>query len=121
VYMTNDGRLIFGVHPGGVRTVTSQAGLNDGQWHHVVAMVGSAGQELYVDAKRVGRRTDTTSAEPFSGFWRLAATTSAAGPTARPPPPSAAPWPRPRCTRPRCRPAGSRRTTPRAGGRRARR
>jgi PKD repeat protein len=36
-----------------------------------VGTLSSGGQELYVDGKRVGRRTDTTSAQPYSGYWRV--------------------------------------------------
>jgi hypothetical protein len=71
LYMTSSGAIVFGVYPGGVSTVSSAGGFNDGQWHHLVGTLGSGGQELYVDGKRVGRRTDTTSAQPYSGYWRV--------------------------------------------------
>jgi PKD repeat protein len=71
VYMTNDGRIVFGAYPNDVRTVTSPLPYNDGQWHHVVASLGSSGMDLYVDGKRVGRRADTTSAQNYSGYWRI--------------------------------------------------
>ncbi|MCL3861290.1 PKD domain-containing protein [Actinotalea sp. K2] len=71
VYMDNAGRIWFGVHPGGVRTVNSTASFNDGQWHHVVASLGPNGMRLYVDGKRVGQRTDVTAGQDFSGYWRL--------------------------------------------------
>lgn len=71
VYMAPDGRVVFGVHPGGVRTVASAARYDDDQWHHVVATLGPTGQTLYVDGVRVGRRTDTTSGQAYSGVWRI--------------------------------------------------
>ncbi|HET9648570.1 MAG TPA: LamG-like jellyroll fold domain-containing protein, partial [Microlunatus sp.] len=71
VYMTNSGQLIFGVYPGGVQTVGSSKAYNDGQWHHVVASLGSGGMALYVDGQRVGSRTDVTSAQPYVGYWRV--------------------------------------------------
>jgi PKD repeat protein len=71
VYMTGDGRIVFGVHPGSVRTITSAAGLNDGRWHHVAASLGADGMELVIDGKRVGKRIDTTSAQGYAGFWRV--------------------------------------------------
>src|SRR6185503_1724127 len=43
IYMTNDGRVLFGVNSGGLQTISSAAGLNNGQWHQVVATQGSAG------------------------------------------------------------------------------
>ncbi|NEC92985.1 LamG-like jellyroll fold domain-containing protein, partial [Streptomyces sp. SID12501] len=36
VYMTNDGRLVFGVYTGATRTITTPGAYNDDQWHHVV-------------------------------------------------------------------------------------
>ena len=71
VYMDNSGRIWFGVYPGGVRTVNSSASFNDGQWHHVVASLGSNGMRLYVDGRRVGARTDVTSGQAYAGYWRI--------------------------------------------------
>ena len=69
--MSINGRITFGVYPGDVRTVTSSAAFNDDQWHQVVGTLSPAGMELFVDGKRVGRRTDTTTAQPYSGVWRI--------------------------------------------------
>ncbi len=72
VYMTNNGRLIFGVKPGGVqRTVTSAASYNDNQWHHVVATLSSAGMILYVDGAVVAQSAATTYGYTYNGWWRL--------------------------------------------------
>jgi PKD repeat protein len=71
IYLDGNGKVTFGVHPGGVRVVQSGPGFNDGQWHHVVGTLGASGQALYVDGKRVGSRSDTTSGQPFTGFWRV--------------------------------------------------
>lgn len=71
VYMDNAGRLWFGVKPGVLRTVNTTASYNNGQWHHIVASVGAAGMSLYVDGALVAQRTDTTSAAPIQGYWRI--------------------------------------------------
>ncbi|WP_217645265.1 PKD domain-containing protein [Nocardioides terrae] len=71
LYMRNDGRLVFGVYPGAVRTVTSSAAYRDGQWHQVVAQLSSAGMELYVDGVRVAQRADVTGAQSYNGYWRV--------------------------------------------------
>lgn len=71
VYMDNAGRIWFGAHPGGVRTVNSSAPFNDGQWHQVVASMGSNGMRLWVDGMLVGSRDDVTSGQGFEGFWRV--------------------------------------------------
>jgi len=71
VYLTDDGRFTFGVHPGSTKTVASSAGYNDGAWHHVVATLGSDGMALYVDGVRAARNTTVTSGEPGTGYWRV--------------------------------------------------
>jgi PKD repeat protein len=71
VYMDTSGRLVFGVHPGVGRTVSSAKAYNDGKWHHVVASLSSAGMVLYVDGAAVASRTDTTSAQKYNGYWRV--------------------------------------------------
>jgi hypothetical protein len=70
VYMTDSGQLVFGVHNGAVRTVTSPAAYNDGAWHHVVATQGSAGMALHVDGVKVAGNT-VTSAMRIDGYWRV--------------------------------------------------
>lgn len=69
VYMTNDGRLVFGVWNGRADTLTTSGSYNDGQWHQVAATQGSGGMTLYVDGERVGRN-GVTSSQNYSGFWR---------------------------------------------------
>ncbi|SEI02395.1 MULTISPECIES: PKD domain-containing protein [unclassified Leifsonia] len=71
VYMDNNGRIWFGVYPGGVQTLNSGTGYNDGQWHQVTASLGANGMRLYLDGKQVGSRTDVTSAQSYSGYWRV--------------------------------------------------
>lgn len=71
VYMDNAGRIWFGVKPGVLRTVNSTASYNNGQWHHIVASVGSAGMSLHINGILAGNRTDTTSAAPIQGYWRI--------------------------------------------------
>ncbi|MCY0937192.1 DNRLRE domain-containing protein [Streptomyces sp. H34-S4] len=69
IYMTNDGRLVYGVYTGATRTVTTAASYNDNQWHHVVATQGAGGMALYVDGVQKGALGVTTN-ENFSGYWR---------------------------------------------------
>ncbi|HZB51856.1 MAG TPA: LamG-like jellyroll fold domain-containing protein, partial [Mycobacteriales bacterium] len=70
VYMTNDGRLVFGVWVGFASTISSSTAYNDGQWHHVVGTQGPTGMALYVDGARIGTNGTTTS-QPYDGFWRV--------------------------------------------------
>ncbi|WP_445270094.1 DNRLRE domain-containing protein [Streptomyces sp. DSM 41634] len=68
IYMTNDGRLVYGVYTGATRTVTTSGAYNDNQWHHVVASQGPGGMTLYVDGAQKGTLNVTTH-ENFSGYW----------------------------------------------------
>jgi hypothetical protein len=70
IYMTNAGRLVFGVYNGRTETVTSPGSYNDGNWHHVVATLGATGMVLYVDGAPVGANPNT-GAENYDGYWRV--------------------------------------------------
>lgn len=70
LYMTDSGRLVFGVHPYGVRVAQTWGSYNDGRWHHVVATLGSGGMRLYVDGRLEGWGFADTS-EEFTGYWRV--------------------------------------------------
>ncbi|MEW2632856.1 LamG-like jellyroll fold domain-containing protein [Streptomyces sp. NPDC048389] len=70
IYMTNAGRLIFGVYAGSTRTITTPSTYNDGQWHHVVATQGPGGMKLYVDGAPVGSNSTTTH-QSYAGYWHV--------------------------------------------------
>ena len=70
VYMTNNGRVIFGTYPGYTATITSSASYNDNTWHHVVATQAADGMKLYLDGTLVGTNGAAT-AEGYSGYWRV--------------------------------------------------
>ncbi|MFC6878195.1 MULTISPECIES: LamG-like jellyroll fold domain-containing protein [Actinomadura] len=72
LYLTGDGRAVFGVYPGAVKTVRSGPGLNDGKWHHVVGTVdGTAGMKLYVDGKEAAADASATGGADYAGVWRV--------------------------------------------------
>ncbi|MCA4133607.1 PKD domain-containing protein [Arthrobacter sp. M4] len=73
VYMSNDGKLNFGVRPLGKTrtTISTTASYNNNQWHHVVATLSSGGMQLFVDGVAVASRTDTTTAWPIDAYWRI--------------------------------------------------
>ncbi len=75
LYMANNGRILFGVNSGGRVSIESQSGLNDNQWHHVVATLGPDGMHLYVDGKRVASRGDIIGGNAFNGYWKVGADT----------------------------------------------
>ncbi|MFB7170425.1 DNRLRE domain-containing protein [Streptomyces sp. NPDC056254] len=70
IYMTNTGRLVFGVYNGSARTVST--GLfetyNDNKWHHVVGTQGPGGITLYVDGQNKGT-LNATSNGTYAGYW----------------------------------------------------
>ncbi len=71
VYMTANGQVNFGVYPGSAQIITSSKAYNDGKWHHVVATLSSAGMALFVDDQRVATNAGVTSAQSYSGYWRI--------------------------------------------------
>lgn len=71
VYMTNAGRLVFGVYTGTTRTITTSAAYNDGAWHHMVATQGPGGMRLYVDGALRSSNATVTSSRNYQGYWRI--------------------------------------------------
>jgi hypothetical protein len=71
LYMANNGELIFGVYPGEVKTINSTTTYKDGKSHYVVATLSSAGMFLYVDGAQVASNSAVTSAQSYTGYWRL--------------------------------------------------
>ncbi|MBL0886154.1 LamG-like jellyroll fold domain-containing protein [Myceligenerans indicum] len=71
LYLDGDGKLVLGVHPGAVRTVTSPAPVTDGAWHHAVGTLGTDGLRLYLDGEPVASDPATTSAQAYDGYWRV--------------------------------------------------
>ena len=72
IYMDNSGHVIFGVYPGSTQTVRSPKTYNDGSWHYIVASLdATAGMALYVDGKKVSSNPGVTSAQSYTGYWRI--------------------------------------------------
>jgi hypothetical protein len=72
IYMTNAGRLYFGIYTGATTVVTSPAPYNDGHWHLASATFSAAtGMRLYVDGALVSSNASVTVAENTTGYWRI--------------------------------------------------
>ncbi|MFJ6549394.1 PKD domain-containing protein [Microbacterium sp. NPDC091676] len=71
VYLSNDGRLNFGVYDGGTRVITTKAAYNDDKWHHVVASVSPEGMKLFVDGQLNDQITGVTKGQDYQGFWKI--------------------------------------------------
>ena len=82
VYIDGAGRVSFGVYPGETRAIGGGANFNDDRWHHVVATLSPSGQKLYVDGVEIAASLDTTSAHPYSGYWRIGGDTIGGWPNA---------------------------------------
>ncbi len=80
LYMTNNGRLVFGTYDGSTRTIQNSTALNNNAWHHAVATQSSAGMKPVRrrHARRIGRRP-VPPRRTTSGTGASAGTTSAAG------------------------------------------
>lgn len=77
VYVDRDGRVAFGIDDGSNVVIRSDGRFDDGTWHHVVASIGSAGMQLYVDGALVASRSDVTRAREYGGYWRIGGDTLA--------------------------------------------
>ncbi len=73
LYMRADGKMVFGVAPGGsMQTITSPSAYNDGNWHHTAVTLSSAGMRLYVDGANVASAAGITTARTgYTGWWRF--------------------------------------------------
>ena len=71
LYMTNNGRLVFGTYDGSTRTIQNSTALNNNAWHHAVATQSSAGMKLYIDGALVASDASATTAENYLGYWRI--------------------------------------------------
>ncbi|MGW5401311.1 LamG-like jellyroll fold domain-containing protein [Streptomyces sp. NPDC003952] len=82
LYMTNTGRIFFGVNPGSTKTLST--GLldtyNDNKWHHVVATQGPSGMALYVDGKAKDS-SNVTGSQAIEGYWHVGGDNLAAWPS----------------------------------------
>jgi PKD repeat protein len=70
VYMTDAGKLVFGVWTGQEQTIRTDASFNDNTWHHVVATQGAQGMRLYVDGQLQGTNPNT-DAQDYTGYWHV--------------------------------------------------
>lgn len=73
IYMANDGRIFFGVKPGGVfKTINSTGAYADGNWHMATGVLSASGMALYMDGAVVAQDGLVNAAESTTGYWRLA-------------------------------------------------
>lgn len=80
--MDNVGRIVFGVRPGVIKTVSSAGTYRDGAWHQAVATLDGSGMTLNVDGQKVAGDPSVTGGENFTGYWRLGGDNLASWPIA---------------------------------------
>ena len=72
IYMTGTGMLYFGLAPGSVKKyVSTTSAYNDGNWHMATATLGASGMKLYVDGSLAASDAAVTTAESYTGYWRI--------------------------------------------------
>ena len=71
LYIDTGGLLVFGVYPNAVKTISSTTTVADGRWHHAIGTLSAAGQMLYLDGQLVATNTGVTTAQTFTGYWRI--------------------------------------------------
>lgn len=82
IYINGSGAVSFGVYPGQVKSLTSATGYNNGQWHHVVGTLGPDGISLYIDGRKISSDPSATSAQDYSGYWRIGGDSVSSWPSA---------------------------------------
>jgi hypothetical protein len=71
IYMDNAGKLVYSVYDLGDVQITSTSAYNDGNWHMVVAEVGTSGMQLWVDGTEVANNALALAAQSYTGYWHL--------------------------------------------------
>lgn len=70
LYMTNEGRLVWGSWIGSSAVIESPQAYNDNRWHQAVGVIDETGRKLYVDGQLVAS-SNVTGAEMGAGRWRV--------------------------------------------------
>lgn len=73
IYLTDEGKLIYGIYSDGYQEITPNGRMDDSQWHHVVAMYSSSfGMRLYVDGELAGMLSHYYDYNrSYEGYWKL--------------------------------------------------
>jgi hypothetical protein len=71
VWLDNTGYLVYQVSNTSADELTSSGTYNNGQWNFVVAEIGSAGEQLWVNGVEVGDNTSVTTPMSYTGYWHL--------------------------------------------------
>lgn len=82
IYLTNSGRVHFGIRSDGAKVLSSQSQHNNNQWTQAVATLSGSTARLYVNGALVAQRHDITNPEGYIGNWRLGGDSQSGWPSA---------------------------------------
>jgi hypothetical protein len=72
LFISNAGKLVFGLDPGKKTVLTTSQSVNDGSWHQAAVTVSpSSGTRLYLDGASVASDAGMTTGRSGSGYWRV--------------------------------------------------
>jgi len=71
IYMGTDGEIKFGWYPGTIKIISSTNVLTDNKWHNATVTLSSSYKALYIDGVLQGEVKDNTTAQSYSGYWRI--------------------------------------------------
>lgn len=71
IWVDNTGHLVYGVYNGATQELTSPGTYNNGLWHLVIAEIGPAGEQLWVDGTEEASNSSITTAQNYTGYWHL--------------------------------------------------
>lgn len=81
LYMSNDGRLNFGIFQDNTaKVVTSPGTYRNGAWHQAVVTSDANGATLYVDGVRVASDSSIIRGQYYLGYWRVGGDSTAGWP-----------------------------------------
>jgi hypothetical protein len=88
LYLTTAGKLAFGTYGGGTKfqILTSPNVVSNGTWHQVVAtMSPTTGTNVYLDGSLAVSNASYTTAQNYTGYWRIGNQSLAKQPVVVPP------------------------------------
>lgn len=69
LYMTNAGKVVFGIDTATKKAIQSPLSYNDGKWHMATATLSGGNASLYIDGKLISSTTVTIAPTIAIGFW----------------------------------------------------
>jgi len=70
LYVGTNGKVIFGIHPGGVQIMSTTTSVNDNTWRYVAATYDGLNSTVYING--IGETTRTFAyAQSYNGYWRI--------------------------------------------------